>query len=635
MPVRDTKKSFCFSYDDIPLPVIVHQCSDGTIVNFNPAAKKKLGLTQESKGLKIKSLRPDPLTSKPVEREGFFDFGNTLHRTPKGKEVRLNVLRKKIEHDGQEFFADFLEESKDDFKTNILNGSRDAIISTDLKGNIMEWNPAAEQIFGWKRKEVIGKDIVTLTIPGQYQKAFLQKMKLLQKSKQQNNPVNQLMELNGIRKNGQEFAADLSITSMDIKDQNIIFCRIRDITERKQMEQDLKQSELYLKHAQEVAKVGSWEMSGRFQDTYWSDEFYRIHGLEPQSIKPSTRLRLSMVYAKDRTLLEEAIEAAFRDGKPYSIEKRIILPNKEIRWVLSQGEVSIDQVTGKKKVFGTLLDITDRKRAEEQQLKSQKRLQQTLRFSRMGTAELVIATGMLTLDEELFYLLEEEDCTPRSMPFHLFLKTYVLQEDVDFILGIVKEGTQAALISDKDILLEFRVRTAKGTILNIDAQGTFRSDGTALGILRDVSRRRKAEAESKNKTAQIETMLNGITDGFFAIDRELTFTLVNPVFAALAKLKPEKIIGKNLLKLFPFMKDSPLTADYRKAIKTGKSITTETGSTNNNGQVFQVNIYPNAEGLFVYYKDISDAKRFEEEIIVSRNTLSNLVRYLSAVSLRN
>lgn len=628
MPVRDTKKPLCFSYDDIPLPVIVHQPHDGVIVNFNQAAKKKLGLSQESKGLKIKSIRPETPTAKPVEKEGFLDYGKVVHLTSKGAELSLNILRKKIQIDGKEFFADFLEESKDDFKTNIMSGSVDAIISTDLKGNIIEWNPAAEKLFGWKRKEVIGKNIVTLTIPERFRKSFLQKMKLLQKSKQDKNSINQLMELNGIRKDGQEFSADLSITSMDVRGKNIIFCRLRDISDRKRIEEDLKQSELSLKRAQEVASIGSWEMSGRFQDVYWSDEFYRIHGLKPQSVKPSTRLRLTMVFPADRSLLEEAIESAFKDGKPYSIEKRIVLPNKEIRWVLSQGEASLDPITGNRKVFGTLLDITDRKNFEEEQIRIKRNLQQTLRFSRMGTAELTISTGIVSVDEQLFELLEEKDSKPRSMPIHAFVKKYVVKEDIDFILENIKEGSKAALISENDLLIEFRMRTAKGRILHIDAQGTFRNDGTALGIFRDVSLRRKAEADSKSKGIVIENMLNGITDGFFATDRELNFTMANPVFASLAHLKPDEVIGKNIFKLFPIVKDNELSASYSKALKTGKSIATEFRDPSNPDQVFQVNIYPNKEGLFVYYKDISEAKKIENEIIISRNTLSNLIENL-------
>jgi PAS domain S-box-containing protein len=622
MPASDARNLLPdFSVNDVPWPVIIHRPKDGTIVNFNSPARKLFGLSSaQSKDIKLKSLRVASPKSKSVKRNGLTDLGQVLHRTRDGNELLLRVFRKRIRLEGNEYYVDFLEKTKSEntFKENSIHHSSEAIICTNKQGLIIEWNKAAEKTFGWKRKETIDKKNITFLFPEPLTRSCLKELTSSQK----------LVEITAIHKNKHEFPLEMSITSPLEEGDERLYYLLRNISERKRAAHELTQSEFYLKRAQAIASIGSWEMSGRFQDTYWSDEFYRIHGLEPQSVKPSTRLRLSMVYVKDRAKLEHAIDAAFQESKPYSIEIRIILPNKEIRWVLSQGEVSIDPFTEKKKVFGTVLDITSRKLAEEEQLRIKKRLQQTLLFSRMGTAELTIATEILHIDEELFILLEEEDSQAREVPLHSFLKTYVMPEDIPRIETVIKEGSEAARISESDLLLEFRMRTAKGNILHIDAQGTFRRDGTAFGILRDISLRRKAEAESKSKSTLIETMVHGITDGFFATDRELNFTLVNPVFASSAKLSSNQIIGKNLLEVFPWLRGTKLIAAYHEAIRSGKSSTEEAPGNGHPAQIYQVDIYPNAQGLFVSYKDVSEAKRIEKEIWLSRNSLSNLIENL-------
>ncbi|MBL0741108.1 PAS domain S-box protein [Chryseolinea lacunae] len=136
-----------------------------------------------------------------------------------------------------------------------------------------------------------------------------------------------------------------------------------------QHEDALQQTQQTLNRSQSIASIGSWEMYGNFNEIRWSDEFYRLHGLAPQSVKPSTRLRLSMVHPKDRAKMQKAIDDAVRLGKPYALEKRIVRPDGTVRWVLSQGEATLDEHTGKRKIFGTLLDITARKETEEIQHK--------------------------------------------------------------------------------------------------------------------------------------------------------------------------------------------------------------------------------------------------------------------------
>lgn len=142
----------------------------------------------------------------------------------------------------------------------------------------------------------------------------------------------------------------------------------RDITENKLAEEELRESETRLALAQSIAHVGYWEWNMRTGENIWSDEFCRICGLDPKTTTPSPELALSILHPKDRKRSQAAVRASIEAGKPYRIEKRIVRPDGEIRWVLSDGRVTLDEEGNALKLTRTFLDITERKHDQEKAL---------------------------------------------------------------------------------------------------------------------------------------------------------------------------------------------------------------------------------------------------------------------------
>jgi PAS domain S-box-containing protein len=146
---------------------------------------------------------------------------------------------------------------------------------------------------------------------------------------------------------------------------------IGEAVRRFDVEQALRLSESRLLEAQRIAHLGNWEMDYVINKLWWSDEVYRIFGLEPQRFGATYEAFLSYVHPEDRAAVETAVNEALYSNKLYSIDHRIIRPDGSQRIVHERAKVFYDAEKKPVRMMGTVQDMTEIKQAEERILADQ------------------------------------------------------------------------------------------------------------------------------------------------------------------------------------------------------------------------------------------------------------------------
>ncbi len=141
--------------------------------------------------------------------------------------------------------------------------------------------------------------------------------------------------------------------------------RIRYMLRASHAFKEVQESRARLTEAQRLAQLGNWEWDIENDRMLWSDEVYRIYGVHPGSIDLSHETLLLRIPLAERTMVEDAVQEAIHKDKPFSIDHRILLPDRTQRIVHTQGKISIDGNDRTVRMTGTVQDITARKEAEE------------------------------------------------------------------------------------------------------------------------------------------------------------------------------------------------------------------------------------------------------------------------------
>jgi two-component system sensor kinase FixL len=266
----------------------------------------------------------------------------------------------------------------------VLDAAVDAVVLFDHEGRIELLNHAGERMFGYKEEDVVGLK-VNILLPEPYRS---QQDDYLRQYIEAGEPriVGIGRELLAKRRDGSEFSAEIAIGRVQGTDPPRFAGFIRDITVRRNAEEALRRSEAQLTIAQEIANLGNYvvHFDSNLED-YWSPHLYRVLGRRYGERYIGVYEYLEpMVHAADRARWQQMRDELAAGARSADIEYRIIHPDGSLRYVHHIAQTTRSTEGRALRQVGTLHDITDRRRAEDEARQMQDRIAHFGRISTMG-----------------------------------------------------------------------------------------------------------------------------------------------------------------------------------------------------------------------------------------------------------
>ena len=512
----------------------------------------------------------------------------------------------------------------------VIDNTTDTVFVKDLEGRYRLINQAGAEALGKSVEEIIGKDEVEL-FSGDGRETMERDREVLTSGETRTTEDTRMIE--GQRRTylsteGPYRDARGNITGF--------FGLARDITDRKEIEDALREREARLKASQKIAQVGHWEqvIGG---ELYWSDEHFRIFGFAPQQFVPTYKDFFERVHPDDVELVERSqkeFRNAQNDPRP-GVEHRIIRPDGEVRVVYNDFEMSRDEEGRPVKISGTVQDITGREKMREELRDSEARYRSLVELS---PDAVVVHSG----GEVVYVNAAGVKLYGASSPAEIIGKN-----PLDFVHPDYREAVQARMAGHVEKggpapLMEQKYIRADGSIIDVEVSGVpINYDGkpAAQVVIRDITGRKRVEAALRESEKRFSALIRHGWDIVSILEPDGTIRYESPAIERVLGYKPEEMVGTNAF-YYLHPDDAEMVADkYREGVANDESVVPiearflcADGSYKHLEAVSNFLVEdPDVQGVIINSRDITERKEAEEALRNSEAQFRSLVQNMPGI----
>lgn len=562
--------------------------SDGLIKEINRVGHEQLGYTKaEMLGKHISQFISPEFATILGERiaelleKNFLTYESAQVRKD-GTVLPVEISSRKITVDGQNAFFSVvrdvsgrkkiekaLKAREERFQT-LFNRASEGIVIMSTSGKLIAVNESFARMHGYTPQEMQDMDLKDLDTPDSFAQVPERMLRLVSEGFH-------TFETENYHKDGHVFPLEVSASLITIDGEPVIQSFSRDITDRKIAEKELQKIQSGLNSAQKLAHIGSWEWGLSDNTALWSDETYRIFGIDKNDLNEHRKNFLDMIVPEDRAKVDLALNDALNDTKKYDVEYRICVADGKVKDIHALAEVIRDEAGKPTGMYGTVQDISDRRKIERALHESEERLSSIMNNSPAVIFMKDKAGRYLFVNSHFEKLFNITNAAMLGMTdYNLFP-----QEVADAVTRADQEVIQSEKLLDFEEQIpindkiyyylshKFPVRNASNEVYAI------------CGIAIDITERKIAEQSMRIASIAFETH-----DSIMITDANANIIRVNQAFQDTTGYSAEDVIGKNPRILSSGRNDNAFYAAMWKQLLGDGTWTGEIWDKRKNGQLY-------------------------------------------------
>ena len=505
-----------------------------------------------------------------------------------------------------------------------------AIFTMNPDGIIDGWNAGAERLFGYSAAEVVGQHDRFLYTPDDALQQIPERE--MKKAAAEGRAVNERWH---VRKGGDRFWGSGLVQPLRTADGVVGFLKImRDMTEQREYEDRLRQSEERLRLALESASLGSWEWHFVSGEIIWTARTYELFGVDAD--RPITfDVFVSCLHPDDVGPNQQKTDEALASGE-YENEYRVVLRDGGVRWIASRGRVLRDGQHRPVRMSGVVMDMTARRQAEEDLKERTAQLNFALASTGVGMWLNPLPLGGLYWDDrtrELFLVPHGVEPTAE-----LFWSRLHPEDREPTRLAV-----EAAIRDQTLYAIDHRIvnpDTGDVRWLRSSGRATYDAAGKPTrfdGINYDITQQKRQEQELADSQRTLSNLIERCPFGIYIVDAEFRIASMNigSQTGAFANVRP--VIGRPFDEairiLWPEKVAAELINNFRHTMDTGEPyfsrdfVNTRADLDQTEGYEFEVHRITQPDGrhcVVCYYYDATRLRQVERELSVEAAAMNRL-----------